>query len=265
MSRDEMLWALRDDRTLSTKAKIVWVMLLTRGENCRPAIPTIAADCGLSKSTTRRAIGELAEAGWLKVSAAVTPEGDSDTNSYLVVSPGHRGVVSQPDHPSSDMARSGGGGVTAGPRGGVTAGGGGVTAGPEDKPSLETTSVKEKSVRPPASAGGVTRLDVKRLCTKLADRIEANGSKRPAITKTWLDAARLLLDSDKRTEAQVSKAIDWCQNDEFWRRNIMSMPTLRKQYDRMRLQAQAEQRSGAAPKPGEDGWVQPVSPFRGMS
>lgn len=91
------------------------------------------------------------------------------------------------------------------------------------------------------------------------------------ITKTWLDAARLLLDSDNRTEAQVSKAIDWCQKDEFWRRNIMSMPTLRKQYDRMRLQAQAEQqaqagqRATAAAGPGDDGWVQPVSPFRGMT
>jgi hypothetical protein len=62
----------------------------------------------------------------------------------------------------------------------------------------------------------------------------------------------------------VSKAIDWCQDHEFWRINIMSMPTLRKQYDRLRLQAQAEQRS-RAPQPGEDGWVQPVSPFRDLS
>jgi hypothetical protein len=93
-----------------------------------------------------------------------------------------------------------------------------------------STSVQVKDVAPP-------RRDVERLCGQLADRIEANGSKRPTITQTWLDAARLLLDKDGRTEEQVTKAIDWCQADEFWRGNILSMPTLRKQYDRLRLAA----------------------------
>ena len=81
------------------------------------------------------------------------------------------------------------------------------------------------------------RDDVERLCAHLADRIEANGSKRPAIGKKWHDAARLLLDADKRTEQQVHDAIDWCQNHEFWRANILSMPKLREQYEQLRLQA----------------------------
>jgi hypothetical protein len=49
-----------------------------------------------------------------------------------------------------------------------------------------------------------------------------------------------LLDKDGRTEAEVHAAIDWCQSHKFWRSNIMSMPTLRHQYDRMRLQAEGE-------------------------
>lgn len=81
------------------------------------------------------------------------------------------------------------------------------------------------------------REDVERLCAHLADRIEGNGSKRPAIGKRWRDAARLLIDKDGRTEEQVHTAIDWCQDDKFWRSNILSMPTLRDQYDRLRLQA----------------------------
>ena len=79
---------------------------------------------------------------------------------------------------------------------------------------------------------------IDRLCTHLADRIEANGSKRPTITKGWRDAARLLMTRDGRTEEQIHRAILWCQNDEFWRANILSMPTLRRQYDRLRLAAQ---------------------------
>lgn len=94
--------------------------------------------------------------------------------------------------------------------------------------------VKETPAKPPPLPG---RPDVERLCTRLADRIEANGSRRPVISRKWRDAARLLIDKDGRTEEQVLAAIDWCQDDEFWRSNVMSMPTLRDKYDRLRLDA----------------------------
>jgi len=83
---------------------------------------------------------------------------------------------------------------------------------------------------------------VDRLCAHLADRIEANGSKRPAVTQKWRDAARLLLDRDGRTEQHIRQAIDWCQADEFWRSNILSMPKLREKYDQLRLQAGRQRR-----------------------
>ena len=86
------------------------------------------------------------------------------------------------------------------------------------------------------------RPDVERLCVHLADRIEANGSNRPNITQKWRDSARLMLDNDKRTEEQIHTAIDWCQGDEFWRINVMSMPTLRDKYDKLRLAALKDQR-----------------------
>lgn len=65
-----------------------------------------------------------------------------------------------------------------------------------------------------------------------------NGCKRPTVTKRWLAAARLLIDRDGRTPEQVEACIRWCQADEFWRTNILSMPKLREQYDRLRLAAQ---------------------------
>src|SRR5579864_534383 len=91
------------------------------------------------------------------------------------------------------------------------------------------------------------REDVERLCVHLADRIEANGSNRPNITVKWRDAARLMLDLDKRTEGQVHTAIDWCQDDEFWRINVMSMPKLREQYEKLRLAALKDQRGRGSP------------------
>lgn len=103
---------------------------------------------------------------------------------------------------------------------------GGPGPTPESFPHLpETTSTTTVKPRP----------EVVALCDLLADLIEENGSKRPTIGKAWHDAARLLLDRDDRTEAQVEAIIRWSQADEFWRSNVLSMPTLRRQFDRLRL------------------------------
>lgn len=103
--------------------------------------------------------------------------------------------------------------------------------------------VRGDEVRGGDSAGSpepTRRDDVERLCTHLANRVAANGSKRPTVGKGWRDAARLMLDRDGRTEEQVRRAIDWSQDDEFWRSNILSMPKLREKYDQLRLQAQRD-------------------------
>jgi hypothetical protein len=84
------------------------------------------------------------------------------------------------------------------------------------------------------------RPDVERLCTYLADKIEGNGSLRPTVTAAWRKECRLMLDKDKRTEEQVRWLINWCQNDTFWRGNVMSMPKFRQQFDQMRIKAVAQ-------------------------
>lgn len=97
-----------------------------------------------------------------------------------------------------------------------------------------STGIEEAQVKPKSE---IVRADVEHLCDHLADRIAANGSKRPAIGKRWRDAARLMIDSDGHTEQQIHAAIDWCQDSEFWRANILSMPKLREKYDQLRLRA----------------------------
>lgn len=105
--------------------------------------------------------------------------------------------------------------------------------------------------------GDPVREDVERVCAHLAEKVEANGSKPPSIGKTWRDAARLLMDTDGRTERQVHNMIDWCQADQWWRSRVLSMPKLRSSYDSMRLQALDQQgppksgtNSGAAAQSG---------------
>lgn len=116
--------------------------------------------------------------------------------------------------------------------------------------SLQELEEDNKNVRAAADAAtipGTTpdstlektaeRPDVEALCSRLADRIAANGSKRPTITKRWRDSARLMLDTDGRTLADAMAAIDWSQQDAFWQSNILSMPKLREKFDTLRLQA----------------------------
>jgi len=75
-------------------------------------------------------------------------------------------------------------------------------------------------------------------CNLLADLIADNGSRRPEVTDKWLSDMDKLHRIDERSWEQITKAIQWCQADDFWRGNIMSPAKLRKQYDQLRLAAQ---------------------------
>lgn len=116
----------------------------------------------------------------------------------------------------------------------------------ETETETETSIVADSGATEAATAP--LREDVESLCTLLADRIEANGSKRPNIGKGWRDAARLMLDRDGRDHTEATRLIDWSQQDNFWRTNILSMPKLREKYDQLRLRMEADSPQ-QAPRP----------------
>lgn len=131
-----------------------------------------------------------------------------------------------------------------------------VTDAPNPNPNTSFSYEKEGDSRGSEIPDETpVRDDVEQACAALADAIEANGSKRPTITKTWRRDARLLIDKDGRSLDQVLTAIAWCQADAFWRGNVLSMPKLREKYDQLRLAAQRQQpaaRPSAASAPGFD-------------
>src|SRR6185312_955745 len=75
------------------------------------------------------------------------------------------------------------------------------------------------------------RLDVESLCTALRDRMIGNGCKPPTITQAWRDAARRLLDLDKRRYEDALNLLQWSQDHHFWKGNIQSLPKFREKYD----------------------------------
>ena len=110
---------------------------------------------------------------------------------------------------------------------------------------------RENSSSADADAATATppRADVDQLCTRLRDRVEANGLNPPRITNEWRRQARLLLDTDRRDLDQALRLIDWCQADPFWAPNVMSLPKFRKQYDQLLAKARQDQqrRTGGRP------------------
>lgn len=105
---------------------------------------------------------------------------------------------------------------------------------------LKLNKIKLNKSKEPTVVVAQERHDVQILCETLADLIVANGSKKPTIGKSWLDAARLLLDSDERDLQDALSLLKWSQQHDFWKSNILSMPTFRKQYDKLRLQRAGE-------------------------
>jgi hypothetical protein len=78
----------------------------------------------------------------------------------------------------------------------------------------------------------------------LADLIASNGGRRPRIGQKWIAAERLLLERDGRDRSEAERLIRWCQADEFWRCNVLSMAKFREKYDQLRLQSQRSNGGG---------------------
>ena len=117
---------------------------------------------------------------------------------------------------------------------------------PQRRTSLLEDDLSEAKSAPPL------REDVELLCNRLRDRIIANGAKAK-ITDAWRREARLLLDSDGRDLTQALRVIDWCQQDSFWKSNVLSMPKFREKYDQLRLRMPSNAAQPDAlrdPKPG---------------
>lgn len=96
---------------------------------------------------------------------------------------------------------------------------------------------EEEEDKEDKTAAEPQREDVEQLCSHLADRIEATGSKRPRITQRWRREARLLLDNDRRALDEAMRLVSWSLASSFWQPFIQSMPKFREKYDTLRLQA----------------------------
>lgn len=161
--------------------------------------------------------------------------------------------------------------VTAPTRGGKAGGSPGdyhlrmVTVSDRDADRMDTETSRNghddhsvpddaSSIENPGSFPGTSDVsDAERLCDLLADLIEANGSKRPNVTQTWITEIDRMIRLDERPPDLIEKAIRWSQGHPFWASNIMSPQKLRKQFDTLRLQSINEKRRSTSTQPAAMG------------
>lgn len=67
--------------------------------------------------------------------------------------------------------------------------------------------------------------------------------KEPNFEK-WASDFRLIRERDQKNDVQIKYLINWTQNDEFWKSNILSPSKLRKQWDQLVIKAKAEKAKG---------------------
>ncbi len=71
--------------------------------------------------------------------------------------------------------------------------------------------------------------------------------KRPNL-QTWAREVDLMLRKDGRTPTRTREVIVWAQEDSFWKANILSTGSLRKQFDRLELAMQGGKTSNGQMK-----------------
>lgn len=190
-----------------------------RDGSCFPSRKRLASDLRMeSVKPVDKALKELITIGAITSEHRYTEQGDLQSNLYTVLSIPLGGDEKLPTSP------------LFGPHGSARKD---LTVGTEKsqirRAILKESQSNEKSDYSP---------EIINLCNLLADLMAENGIKRPTISGRWLSEMDKLNRIDEKTIQQIDAAIRWSQKDSFWSSNIHSPTALRKQYEKMRLQAQ---------------------------
>jgi hypothetical protein len=80
-----------------------------------------------------------------------------------------------------------------------------------------------------------------KLANRLYEKIlENNPHQKKPNFQEWSNDIRLMMERDQRTEEQIEYLIDWCQQDSFWKVNILSPSKLREKFDQLVLKVKQD-------------------------
>jgi hypothetical protein len=192
-----------------------------RDGSCFPSRKRLASDLRMeSTKPVDRALKELVTIGAITIQHRHTEQGDLQSNLYT--------VLSVPIGGDEKLSTS----PLFGPHG---------SSRKEATVGTESSQIRKAIIK--ESQDKEIPKQYLYLCNLLADLMVSNGVKRPTISGKWVGDIDKLIRIDEKTVEQVEAAIRWSQADSFWSSNIHSPAALRKQYEKMRLQAQRSKSS----------------------
>jgi len=108
-------------------------------------------------------------------------------------------------------------------------------------PLLQDLDTERNGDKPSAPAHAPSQ-EACALAALLREKVLENDSKAK-ITKReeskWAQDAALLMRRDGRAEHEIRAVIEWCQQDSFWKTNILSMGKLREKFHQLWLKSHA--------------------------
>ena len=116
----------------------------------------------------------------------------------------------------------------------------------ESSPLLQDLETRgSENIGAPAHAPAQAPSDeANALAAQLKERILQNDPKTRVTghqEREWAHDADLLLRLDGRTASEIREVIDWCQQDSFWKANILSMSKFRQKFQQLLLKKQASE------------------------
>jgi hypothetical protein len=223
-------------------------------EQFTPSLSVLARETGLNESTVKRHLKDLEAGSWVdrRRPTAEAARLRGERTRYRLTIPGCRESPALGAEEAQGGAQKAQGRAQKKPRAGRT-----PRPNKEEVNQDNLDQSEEPSAKKPKAKPEQPREDVDRVCNYLAEWIVKNGSKRPTITDKWRTEARLLIDKDGRAIEEIREVIAWSQRDDFWKSNILSMPTLRVKFDQLRLAATRPAAARASP---HKAWTNPTDP-----
>lgn len=187
------------DRRLSLKAKGLLTYMLSLPNDWNFSLSGLAANLKEGMESIRKTLAELKENGYLGIKKARNNNGSYHYIYY---------VYEHPKEPSS-----------------------------EEKTILsENDTVVSERAKDEKTTYSTEEPEAIRLAERLYERILANKPNRK-IEKKWRTNWALDIEKlhriDKREYKQIEVILDWSQDNEFWRTNILSGKKLRDKFERL--------------------------------
>lgn len=212
------------DQKIDIKAKAIYALLCTYAGSSRTAFPgvkLILVDLGISKDTYYKHMGQLRKYGYVRVRQENSSGGQFKSNVYTLSPCPNSPDAANPDTENPDAANQ----------------------------DTKNNSIKKVTV---LKNNKTPQLPASQLAGRLFNWIKKNYpdiDHNEKHTSKWAEDIDKINRIDKKTWDDITKVIDWSQQDYFWRKNIQSGATLRKQFTKLQVSMIEDKKKAPNGKP----------------